>query len=166
MKIITYFFCFLFIVLVCSSQVYTQNVIKILNLGNSIVQGEKKGEVVHDSYRRRLAQMLDVANIAYDMVGSMDKVYVDPNGEAQHLNTDFDRDHEGHWGWRADEIINGRPGKGKLSEWIPYYDIDFVVMRIGTNDLLWQTDSENPNYQNILDEIAQIIAIQIGRAHV
>ena len=146
MKIITNFFYFFFIILMCSSQVYTQNVIKILNLGNSITHGEQG----FDSYRRRLAQKLDSANIAYDMVGSMNTVF----NNMPHLNEDFDTDHEGHWAWRADEIINGRTGQGKLSEWIQYYDIDFVLMRIGTNDLI-----QGQTNENILDELEQIITI-------
>jgi hypothetical protein len=48
----------------------------------------------------------------------------------------FDPDHEGHWGWEANEILNGRPGEGRLADWLLSYAPDIVLMHLGTNDVL------------------------------
>ena len=51
---------------------------------------------------------------------------------------DFDPDHEGHPGWRADEIVDGRIGfeaEGKLDEWLIAEEPNIVLLHIGTNDV-------------------------------
>ena len=53
--------------------------------------------------------------------------------------TDFDPDHDGHPGWRADQIVNGRIGstEGKLDVWLIAEEPDIVLLHIGTNDISW-----------------------------
>ena len=51
---------------------------------------------------------------------------------------DFDSDHEGHPGWRANEIVDGRVGyedEGKLDEWLLSQEPNIVLLHIGTNDV-------------------------------
>jgi lysophospholipase L1-like esterase len=53
------------------------------------------------------------------------------------LVTGFDPDHDGHPGWRADEIVAGRTGSGEgtLSDWLMAEAPHIVLLHIGTNDV-------------------------------
>lgn len=122
----------------------TWDSVRIMPLGNSITQGSTG----HDSYRRTLWYMLRDHNYKYvDFVGSLTTNYSGPPS-----NPDFDLDHEGHWGWRADEVINGRSGRDKLSTWLQGYTPDIVLMHLGTNDV-WQGQT----ITSTVDELKQII---------
>src|SRR5215204_6437165 len=68
---------------------------KIMPLGDSITEAEGG----HASYRYWLWKSLTQAGFNdIDFVGSRTGVF---NGSPQF--SDFDQNHEGHWGWRADE---------------------------------------------------------------
>jgi lysophospholipase L1-like esterase len=67
-------------------------------------------------------------------------VFADHNGQS------FDSDHEGHAGWRADEIV------ARLPKWLKSYTPDIVLLHIGTNDV-----SDNQSTQSTVNEIMQII---------
>jgi lysophospholipase L1-like esterase len=84
-----------------------------------------------------------------DFVGSLETNHGGPPPDP-----DFDLDHEGHWGWRADEIINGRPGEGKLADWLDEYTPDIVLLHLGTNDAL---QGQSPF--DTVEELEEIIAI-------
>ena len=108
----------------------TEAPVRILPLGDSITQGDKD----HRSYRYSLWVRLIAAGISFDFVGSMNSnffgnpVWPDYNGQS------FDRDHEGHWGWQADQILNGHPlteGKEYLSAWLEEYTPDIVLLHLG-----------------------------------
>jgi hypothetical protein len=80
---------------------------------------------------------------------------------------DFDPDHEGHGGWRDDEIVDGKPGEGKLADWLVAFQPDIVLLHIGTNGL----DPNPADVKNILDEIDSfspdvwvVLALIINRA--
>ncbi len=94
-------------------------------LGDSITHGDGG----YASYRYWLAKRLDQAGVAYDFVGSMQGSY---RGTPRF--TDFDGDHEGHSGWRADQILTG------LSYWLQKNPADIVLLHIGSNDLLQGQD--------------------------
>ena len=47
----------------------------------------------------------------------------------QPLHEDFDLDHEGHSGWRADEIL------AQITHWARASSPDFVLLLVGHNDL-------------------------------
>ncbi len=117
--------------------------IKILSLGDSITQAE----INRASYRYPLWKKLIDADIAFDFVGSMQKQQdkysqgTPPQPDYQGLS--FDRDHEGHFGWQASDIINGRnpnngTGSGNLSQWVQGYEFDIVLIHLGTNDLFYK----------------------------
>lgn len=124
---------------------------RILPLGDSITQAETG----HNSYRRALYQMLADAGYDVDFVGSMSQVF--PGAPPPDPWPDME--HEGHWGWRADQIVNGRSsdngsGSGKLADWLAGYTPDVALLHIGHNDL-----RDDGNYQNTLNEVAQIIQL-------
>ena len=122
MKIRTYFITVVFSILslqiVLVSAADAAN--KIMPLGDSITNGNSSGVVPDNSafyvsYRKPLWDRLKAAGYVVN-----DDVFVGTliSGDAV---ADFDPDHDGHPGWRADEIVNGESpdqGEGKLDEWL------------------------------------------------
>lgn len=121
------------------------NTINILPLGDSITQGSYR----QDSYRRPLWHLLQQQGYTVNFVGSLET-----NSGGVSPNPDFDLDHEGRWGWRVDEILNGRIGQGKLSDWLQTYTPDIALVHLGTNDIV------HPNsVESTLDELDQVIDV-------
>lgn len=89
-------------------------------VGNSITESTK--EV--NSYRYYLWHLLLGQGYHVDFVGSQHGV-----GNGPPENPDFDMDHEGHSGWRADEI------RTHIQAWATAASPDFVLLHIGTNDV-------------------------------
>ncbi|MDB9524843.1 cadherin-like domain-containing protein, partial [Oscillatoria sp. CS-180] len=126
--------------------------IQILPLGDSITQGERG----RASYRRPLYFLLEEAGYDFDFVGSLTGNHDDENPYS-----DFDLDHEGHWGWTADEILSGDPtpesgsGSGTLAEWLTGYTPDVVLMHLGTNDMFRNDTVETAlaDLQNVIEQL-------------
>lgn len=116
--------------------------IYIMPLGDSITQGEGG----HDSYRRELWLMLQEKSAGVNFVGSMKHNF--PGLEPP--NSDFDQDHEGHWGYKADEILE------RADEWAAKYRPDIVLMHLGTNDVF----KNEPNKETIAELEAIITVFQ------
>ena len=122
--------------------------IRIMPLGDSITLGGSSGVVPDDqafyvSYRKALWDKLEAAGYVTDFVGSQ------VGGSAI---PDFDPDHEGHGGWRDDEILNGRksqPNKGKLIEWLINNQPDIVLLHIGTNGVESSPDDIEAILENL-----------------
>jgi len=114
--------------------------IKIMPLGDSITQGG--GD--RDTYRRPLWKLLKRSNPRVDFIGSMQMNY--PNVRPAH--SDFDVDHEGHWGWRTDNVLY------KLDGWIKHVTPDIVLLHLGTNDM-----NQNQGAEDTIEELKQIILI-------
>jgi hypothetical protein len=127
-KITIYFTLILLISSYSLPQIPAQTPARIMPLGNSITQAQSG----YNSYRRPLYKLLTNAGFTVDFIGSKNTVF----NNARHPSTDFDYDHEGHWGWRTDEIIYGRSGEGKLSDWLKLNTPDFVLIHIGHNDII------------------------------
>ncbi|WP_219415051.1 SGNH/GDSL hydrolase family protein [Pseudonocardia nigra] len=90
--------------------------VRILPLGDSITYGYE-----HGSYRTKLWEMLvDDDGYAIDFVGS----------QSDGPESLPDRDHEGHSGWRIDEI------ETEAADWVADHDPDIVLLHIGTNDMI------------------------------
>ena len=91
-------------------------------------------------YRRSLYQSLLDACYNVDFVGS----------QTDGSPTDFDRNHEGHRGWRADQI------RDNITGWLNSTPADIVLLHIGTNDISQCQGSANPATEigQILDLIA------------
>jgi len=108
--------------------------IRIMPLGDSITYGSSSTNTV--GYRRPLYQSLAGAGYSVDFVGS----------QADGSLTDFDRNHEGHRGWRADEI------RDNITGWFNSTPADVVLLHIGTNDI-----SQNQTAASTAAEIGQIL---------
>jgi len=93
--------------------------VRIMPLGDSITQAAAG----HASYRYWLWQRLQAAGYAADFVGSMHENH---GGPAAHA--DFDGDHEGHWGWRIDQVLP------ELDAWLAAARPQIVLCHLGTND--------------------------------
>ena len=114
----------------------------IMPLGDSITEGIA-GSTYDIGYRRTLYLSLTAAGYDVDFVGSC------ANGNL----TDFDRDHEGHGGWCANEI------RDNIIGWLTSTPADIVLLKIGTNDI-WHNDhvsGANQPPSEIIVEISQIL---------
>ncbi len=98
-----------------------EEVTKILPLGDSITQGGYE----RTSYRRTLWLKLKQNGFNVDFVGSQ-KEFHGASPPAKLL--DFDLDHEGHWGWETNEIVDALP------TWLESYTADIALVHLGTND--------------------------------
>jgi lysophospholipase L1-like esterase len=119
------------------------NAVKIMPLGDSITRGWY-GSAYRWGYREPLYVNFTNNSYSFDFVGSkFDGSFPDPN-------------HEGHDGWRADEILNGRtsdPCAGKLEYWLPVSQPDVILLHIGTNDITQgnQDANEVNSILNVID---------------
>jgi lysophospholipase L1-like esterase len=118
--------------------------ITILPLGDSITEGD----TVYNSYRRSLWFLLQNNGYNVDFIGSEINNYGGPAP-----NQDFDLDHEGHAGWRADQIVD----RG-LASWLENYTPDIVLLHIGSNDLT-RVNRNNVVVIATLDDVREIIAV-------
>ena len=119
-----------------NSLTFDMKKLKIMPLGDSITQG------IHiDSknigYRRDLYKLLTYNNFEFDFVGSM----------SDGSFSDFDKDHEGHGGWHANQI------QDSVYNWLIKNPADIILLHIGTNDL---NKEESPTI--IIQEIDQILS--------
>ena len=119
--------------LLCNAVGAEQLSLRIMPLGDSITQGYT------DSYRSELWALLRESGWNVDFVGSMNRAYGSEVG-------DHDRDHEGHWGWRADEVLE------RIEEWAKQAKPDVVLVHLGTNDI-----GSGETVAQTMDEIEQII---------
>lgn len=128
----------------------TATSLRILPLGDSITQANRN----HKSYRYNLWAKLTDAGIDFDFVGSLKSNYGGNPEWPEYRGRSFDPDHEGHWGWRADEILYGMSGEeeGNLSIWLDTYTPDIVLMHLGTNDIAQLQD-----LRETANELRQII---------
>ncbi|NNF08320.1 MAG: T9SS type A sorting domain-containing protein [Candidatus Eisenbacteria bacterium] len=146
---------------------------RIMPLGDSITQGGQ----TYASYRYELWFMLEQAGYVVDFVGQQNQLNGNSTPDAAaypNYFTTFDRDHEGYWGWRTDEIltiIDTAAAQG-----LP----DIVLIHLGTNDIgqLGATGVTNAdaNLRTIIDRVrlvnanavfllAQVIPIGMGTTY-
>ncbi len=120
-----------------------QPVIRIMPLGDSITESGKG----HPSYRYFLWQRLAADGLRVDFVGSKHSI---PDGS--HAASDFDGDHEGHSGWRADQIL------ARIPAWASSARPDIVLLHLGHNDL-WQGEgvpATLKDLSDILDRVREV----------
>ncbi|MCP5095663.1 MAG: hypothetical protein GY943_08940 [Chloroflexi bacterium] len=113
-------------------------------LGDSITEGD----TVYNSYRRPLWQLLQDNGYSVDFIGAEVN-----NSGGPAPNQDFDLDHEGHAGWRADQIVD----RG-LADWLLNYTPDIVLLHIGSNDLT-RVNRRNVVVSATLDDVREIISV-------
>lgn len=126
----------------------------VVLLGDSITQGKNTAQ---DSFRDELHALLTDNGYNVDFVGSHTRFFQEEDG-----TQGYDQDHEGHWGWRANHIINGRSGDngsgtGKLAEWLTAYTPDIALIHIGSNDMF-----QEESVDSTVSEIEEIIDILRG----
>jgi lysophospholipase L1-like esterase len=93
---------------------------RIMPLGDSITESTRN----LTSYRYYLWHLALDKGYRVDFVGSRQGV-----GNGPPANADFDLDHEGHSGWRADEIVT------RIQTWAAAASPDIVLLHVGHNDL-------------------------------
>lgn len=113
--------------------------VRVMPLGDSITEAETG----YASYRYWMWHELIKAGYEIDLVGSMTGVYNGPP-----LYPDFDQNHEGHWGWRADEVL------GQLAVWATTAQPEVVLLHLGHNDL-WQGQT----VASTVDDLTSIIGV-------
>ena len=134
----------LILVLLVSTVETRDTIVKIMPLGDSITRGGgSSGEI---GYRRPLYLMLDNENYNVQLAGSLVNGYP----------ADFDRDHEGHGSYRADQI------RDNIYNWLSDNPVEIILLHVGINDIAggnedvaeveaildnidqWETDQETP----------------------
>ena len=115
--------------------------IRIMLIGDSITQGGQE----QNAYRKPLYLAL---------IGSPWYCNVDFIGTLQHGDDDFDRDHDGYWGWRADEILN-RPSI--IWENAASNPPDIALIHLGTNDIIQANPTYNSCVESTINDLGQII---------
>jgi lysophospholipase L1-like esterase len=107
--------------------------VKIMPLGDSITAGDREG-----GYRRLLYDFLTKDGINFKFVGSL------RGGDVP------DAHHEGHSGWRIEQIETGIDGG-----WLETDKPDVVLLHIGTNDIWQQRDLMNApaRLSALIDEV-------------
>ena len=110
---------------------------RIMPLGDSITEAEAG----HASYRYWLWHQLVNGGYDVDFVGSMSGVYL-----GAPLYEDFDQDHEGHWGIRADDVAY------QVSGWAVIAEPVIVLVHLGTNDLY-----QGQSIESTIGDLATIV---------
>ncbi len=112
---------------------------RILPLGDSIT----KGRTDHWSYRRDLEAALQGADCSFDFIGKQ-------SGPSSGPGTALvDRNHEGHSGFRSDEIL------ANLTGWLNGIVPHWALVHVGTNDVLQGTSiaAARANISGIIDKL-------------
>jgi lysophospholipase L1-like esterase len=149
-----YFFPFILVIIllqiILASAAGAAN--KIIPLGDSITQGITSGvpdETFQVSYRKALYDRLEAVGYRIN-----DEIFVGSLFSGESV-PDFDPDHDGHPGWRTDEIVNGRiadPSAGKLDEWLIAETPNIILLHIGTNDI----SGDNEDWNEVEDILVVI----------
>lgn len=114
---------------------------KIMPLGASRVKGDRPN---YESYRYELWKLLLDDEFSFDFIGTLK----DKANYSDYANQVFDKDHEGHGGWKTKDILD---------------NLNFISQVTGPPDIvLWSSPGGNDallgvNYQQILDNINSII---------
>jgi acyl-CoA thioesterase I len=111
---------------------------RIMPIGDSITQAAPG----YNSYRRRLWHLLTNAGFEVDFVGSLT---TDKSGGLP-PKPDFDLDHEGHWGWRVEEILE------EIDGWASHAQPDYALIHLGSNDAF-----KSQSTSSTIDELSQLI---------
>ncbi len=104
--------------------------VRIVAIGDSITQGRKGGGANKPctSWRHPFWKQLVDLGASFDLVGSEKGGFEGDPDWADHKGKPFDRDHEGHWGWKTSDI------RAKLGGWLEGYTADVALIQLGTND--------------------------------
>ena len=111
--------------------------IRIMPLGDSITHGWFN--TFPGGYRDRLENLFVANDVGFDFVGS----------ESNGPSTLADRNHQGHPGWRIDEIA------AQADTWLANESPDVVLLLIGTNDMIqdYNTATAPDRLSSLIDQI-------------
>ena len=125
--------------------------LRIMPLGDSITEAESG----YSSYRFNLWAKLITSGCNPDFVGSRTGVSLGSKNSAETdpANPNFDQNHEGHWGFRADEILN------LASDAANAHDPHIVLIHLGTNDIFQRASTGESDTDVVTNVIAEIGAI-------
>jgi Ca2+-binding RTX toxin-like protein len=119
----------------------------IVALGDSITHADQG----RNSYRRDLWNQLVEAGYLIDFVGTQSTT----QKGTPFPDVTFDPDHDARWGWRTDEVLNGRNSQleeGKLADWLTHYTPDAALVHLGSNDVFQGNSSDGT-----IEELRQVI---------
>ncbi|MDO6460914.1 SGNH/GDSL hydrolase family protein [Granulosicoccaceae sp. 1_MG-2023] len=116
--------------------------LRLMPIGDSITQGWSD----RYSYRYPLWKRLIDAGAAIDFVGSLDENYKGNPEWPAYRGLAFDSDHEGHWGWRVDEVL------AEVDTWLAANTPDIVLLHLGTNDIF-----QSNGVESTLAELSELI---------
>lgn len=107
--------------------------VRVMPLGDSITDGL----TVPGGYRIDLWQKLVAAGYRVDFVGSL---FNGPSSLGDH-------DHEGHSGWRIDQI------DANIVSWLRTYQPRTILLHIGTNDMYQNPNGASSRLATLIDRI-------------
>jgi len=116
---------------------------RIVCIGDSITQAN----LSHFSFRYELWKRLAASGVSFDLVGSTSINNLGSPARPGYAGKTFDQNHEGHWGWRADQILAGLPS------WLAEYTPDVALIHLGSNDM-----NQGNSHASTKDEIKEVIA--------
>ncbi len=123
--------------------------LRVLPLGDSVTSGTDAWA----SYRCPLYRALTAAGVAVDFVGSIHGQLDNTQPPPPACQNQFDWDHEGHSGYRVDDILDGVAGRpGNLQSWAAAAHPDVVLIHLGTNDLM-----QNESVDSTVAELGRVI---------
>ena len=134
--------------------------LRIVCIGDSITQG--RGDHSNGgtkwtptfSYRYPLWKLLVDSGAEVDFVGSLNGGFEGDPDWANYKGRAFDRDHEGHWGWKTVAVA------AKLPEWIEGYTPDVALILLGSNDVNGKTPEEkNASVDRVRTAMTDIFSI-------
>ncbi len=117
--------------------------VRVMPLGDSITEGA----TVEESYRYWLFRELAAAGYRVDFVGSL------RGARGGRVPEGFDADHEGHWGWRADEVLR------ELPTWARAARPQVVLVHLGHNDL-FRGESVETTLQELREIVGALRAVE------
>jgi len=115
----------------------------VVPLGDSITHSGSG----YFSWRYHFWSALDAEGYTVDMVGSTTTDWY--GRDFNYPNPDMDPDHDGHSGWRADQIADYLP------TWTLDYTPDLAIIHLGTNDI-FQGESIGSTVDDLEDVVAAL----------
>ncbi|GAA5480830.1 SGNH/GDSL hydrolase family protein [Haloferula sargassicola] len=122
--------------------------LRILPLGDSITRGEgAAASLIPGGYRDPLAHDLSGGAISFKFVGD------NSSNPTDYLTDTFQAQHSGHGGWRIDQIQNN------ITNWQGAFLPDVVLLHIGTNDILQNSDLGTGSGADTSHAVARLVAL-------
>lgn len=128
--------------------------LRIMPLGDSITESSEQ----FSSYRLTLWRELRTAGCKVNFVGSRRGVSVGHRDQPSvaPANPNFDQDHEGHWGYRVDQILT------HLAKWLKKASPDIVLIHLGSNDVFQKQSIRSTTRE--LTSVVELIHLHNPRA--